>query len=100
MIPSLSELTRSSFEPLLHGRFALRLEDQSLELELVELKALGCARASKREPFSLIFRGPREHWFRQGTYPVQHPQLGTQALFLVPVGPDASGRMQYQAIFT
>jgi hypothetical protein len=100
MMPSLSELTRSSFEPLLHARFALRLPEQSLELELIELKSLGSARASHREPFSLIFRGPREHWFRQGTYPVQHPKLGTQALFLVPVGPDAAGMMQYQAIFT
>jgi hypothetical protein len=100
MTHKLFELTRDSFEPLLQARFALRLEGGLLELELVELKSLGASRGTHREPFSLIFRGPREHWFAQGTYPVQHPKLGTLPLFLVPVGPDAAGMMQYQAIFT
>ncbi|HKU42044.1 MAG TPA: hypothetical protein VJR89_27990 [Polyangiales bacterium] len=96
----LFELTRSSFEPLLHQRFALRIDEQPIELELVELKSLGSSRTTHREPFSLIFRGPREHWFTQGTYPVQHAKLGTLPLFLVPVGPDEWGKMLYQAIFT
>jgi hypothetical protein len=100
MSTSLADLSRTFFEPLLHARFSMRVgPEQSLELELVELKSLGAARGNWREPFSLIFAGPGVPWVHQGTYSVEHPELGCQPLFLVPVGPDATGRMQYQAIF-
>jgi hypothetical protein len=29
---------------------------------------------------------------------VEHPSLGSMEIFLVPIGPDASG-MQYEAVF-
>lgn len=100
MTTTLAELSRTSFEPLLHARFSMRVGPElSLELELVELTSLGAARGSWREPFSLIFAGPGAPWVSQGTYAIEHPELGSQPLFVVPVGPDARGRMQYQAIF-
>lgn len=99
MYPTLAQLTRTSFEPLLHARFSVRVGERAHELELIALQSLGSGRTEQREPFSLIFRGSREGWFQQGTYPVEHPELGPQAIFLVPIGPDAHG-MQYQAIFT
>ena len=99
MYPTLAQLTRTSFEPLLHARFSVQVSGRAHELELVALSSLGGGRPEQREPFSLIFRGPREGWFQQGTYAVEHPELGPQTLFLVPIGPDAHG-MQYEAIFT
>jgi hypothetical protein len=97
---TLAQLTRASFEPLLHQRFALRAGDHALELELAEVKSLGSApRPTMREPFSLLFHGPHTPAFRQGTYSLQHEALGTQSLFLVPVGRDAQHTC-YQAIFT
>jgi hypothetical protein len=96
---TLSDLTRAVFEPLLHARFGVRVGAQQLELELIEVKSLGAAQPPRREPFSLIFRGPRAPGFTQGTYPLAHPEIGEQQLFLVALGPDQTG-MQYQAIFT
>jgi hypothetical protein len=96
---NLALLTLTTFEPLLNARFSVKVANNALELELIELESLGPARPDQREPFSLIFRGPRERWFEQGTYPLEHPELGAPEIFLVPIGPDAIG-MQYQAIFT
>jgi hypothetical protein len=96
---TLSDLKLATFEPLLHACFGVRVGSSQLELELIEVKSLGAARPPLREPFSLIFRGPREPSFKQGSYPLEHAAIGEQRLFLVPLGPDATG-MQYQAIFT
>lgn len=100
MTTTLAQLTRASFEPLLRQRFALRAGEHAVELELVEVKSLGVApRPTMREPFSLVFDGPAAPAFRQGTYTLTHEALGTQAIFLVPLGRDAQ-RTWYQAIFT
>ena len=100
MAITLAQLTRASFEPLLHQRFALRAGDHAVELELVEVKSLGAPpRPHMREPFSLLFDGPHEPAFRQGTYPLEHASLGVQTMFLVPIGRDAQ-HTSYQAIFT
>ncbi len=50
------------------------------------------------ESFALRFRGPASPLLEQGTYPFTHPQLGTLALFVVPVARDAAG-VDYEAIF-
>ncbi len=34
----------------------------------------------------------------QGTFDLEHDQIGSFALFLVPIGPDAEG-MRYEAVF-
>jgi len=97
---TLAQLTRASFEPLLHQRFALRAGDHALEVELVEVKSLGAApRPNMREPFSLLFDGPLEPAFRQGTYALEHAAIGVHHFFLVPIGRDTDHTC-YQAIFT
>lgn len=35
----------------------------------------------------------------QGTYRVTHEELGTQVIFIVPLGPATGALMRYQAIF-
>ena len=55
--------------------------------------------AGRREPFNLLFRGPRSPYARQGTHRLEHDRLGTLEIFLVPLGPDATG-MRYEAVFT
>ena len=101
MTPALGDLTKATFEPFLHQRFAIRVgAERTDELELVELAALSHGLPEGREPFSLVFCGPSERWFRQGTYSLEHPELGSQPMFLVPIGPNADGRMRYQAIFS
>ena len=56
--------------------------------ELAEANALPQSPGAPREPFSLIFTGPA---VAQGVYALEHPELGTLELFLVPVGP---GRLE------
>ena len=58
----------------------------------------GPAREGGRQPFSLLFRGPTEHRLEQATYPLEHPQLGTVEIFMVPVGVSGSG-LEYEAVF-
>jgi hypothetical protein len=99
----LDQLTVGMFAAYLGGKFRMHAAgDAVLEVELIEASALP-VRSSRmsqlrREPFSVIFRGPPSPWAQQGTYPIEHEKLGKYDLFLVPIGPDEAG-MRYQAIF-
>ena len=103
----LETLTRDDFAPLVGT--TLRMESPGgspVELVLVEATEEGPARAGApsglppRAPFSLLFLGPKVPVFSQRIYPVEHPTLGWLELFLVPIGPDPSGGIRYQAIFS
>jgi hypothetical protein len=93
-------LTPQHFEPLLHQRFTLCVdENTSFDVELIEVRALPrSGSVPAREPFSLTFRGPREYYVPQRVYALQNETLGKQDIFLVPIGPDDIGH-RYQAIF-
>jgi hypothetical protein len=47
--------------------------------------------------FLLLFHGPADPWWPQGMFRVEHADLGTEDLFLVPLGPDERG-MRYEAV--
>ncbi len=55
--------------------------------------------APRAQPFSLIFLGPAGQHLPQATYTLRHAELGTLDVFLVPIGPAADGRHQYEAAF-
>jgi hypothetical protein len=100
----LDSLTKDHFVPLMGDKFRMEVgADQSLELELIQVTPLpvhpsGKGPARKREPFSLIFRGPLQPYYPQQIYPLTHGKLGQLELFLVPIGSDGTG-MRYEAIF-
>jgi len=76
--------------------------DEPTEVELISVTDLGSDRAEEleqRRPFSLEFRAPTEQTFPQRIYRMEHPELSSFELFLVPIGPDERG-MRYEAIFT
>ena len=81
----------------------MRLEPSAtLRLTLIEAVATGPApggAAARRQPFSLIFRGPRAPVLPQRIYRLEHEAMGPLEIFIVPIGPDAEG-MRYQAVFT
>ena len=96
----LDKLTRETFEPLKSHCFQLSLGDRApLALELAAVLGNGLQGAASREQFSLHFRGPHLPALPQRIYRLEHGQLGTLDIFLVPIARDASG-MTYEAVFT
>ena len=97
MLPT---LTRENFEPYLTQIFCLTCGSETLELKLVECqKLIGAAgKTGPREPFSLIFVGPRQPILPQRIYAFDFGQLGTLEIFIVPIGSDNLGT-KYEAVF-
>jgi hypothetical protein len=90
-----AQLSLKNFAPLLHTHFRVAtLEDYELELTEVTDHS-----TSQLEQFSLIFTGVPSPWLQQGSYKLAHPQVPECELFLVPLGPGATG-MRYQAVFS
>ena len=105
-MPDLESLEAAMFDPHRATVFRLQTGGEPLPLELVEVQRARYADdpaavgpKARREPFSLVFRGPRSPWARQGIYRLEHDGLGSFDLFLVPLGPDGAG-MRYEAVFT
>ena len=98
----LHTVTHEDFEPCLNDRFVIEREKEPpVELELVSVEARTSSKAAggRRQPFSLLFHGPRAPALGQGTFAMANDRLGGMALFLVPVRGDESG-MLYEALFT
>jgi hypothetical protein len=98
----LDQLQSADFSPYLNGTFLIRLEGIGpIDLELVSVTEAGPrSRPEARQPFSLHFLGPiSSRYLLQHIYSLEHHQMGTLDLFLVPLGPER-GRMRYEAILT
>jgi hypothetical protein len=97
----LAGLTHQDFAKCVRQKCQVHQGPISLEMELIECRKLGPLgrEESKREPFALLFRGPKAPVLSQRMYRMEFQELGTLEIFIVPVGPDGSG-MQYEAIFT
>ena len=98
-----AELSRMSFTGAVGTDFDVRvgaLEASTLRLQTVSDLVLPVGApgpAPGKEGFSLLFTGPSKNAFAQGTYTIEHPTLGSFALFLVPVGPRGS-TSSYEAV--
>lgn len=90
MLP-LDRINHHTFEPLLNQTFTLSGTDHALALELVEVMPLRQRTVDARLPFSLLFRAPADAQVAQGTYRIDHSELGAMDLFLVPTSADQSG---------
>jgi hypothetical protein len=95
----LESFTVETFADRVGEPFRIRFEpEEPIEAELVEAQALGPAEG-RRAPFSLVFRAPKEPIYPQRIYAVEHDELGTFEIFLVPIAPDEAGA-RYEAVFT
>ncbi|MDT7536507.1 MAG: hypothetical protein QOI82_92 [Actinomycetota bacterium] len=86
-------ITVETFTPHIGTAFTSR--SAGAELQLVEVEGPG-DRAGGR-PFTVTFTGSAV--FGQGTYDLQHPELGALHVFLVPRQPLADGVPRYDAVF-
>lgn len=103
MSVDLSTLTLTDFAALVGDGFTVRLNPtETLTLTLANVRAAGAPyQPGARQPFALLWHHaplPGGAYLPQRTYTLQHATLGTLTLFLVPLGPDATG-MRYEAIF-
>ena len=88
--------TIETFSQLSNKKFVMHFgESQSTELELVNVADVGSS--DRQIQFSLVFVG-RNAPVMQGIYRLEHGELGTFDLFLVPIGMDQNG-IQFEAIF-
>lgn len=96
----LDKLTQPDFAACLGTKFGLHCQTAApMEVELIEATVLGGpVPTGRRQGFSLIFRAPAEFLAPQQIYRLEHAKLGSLEIFLVPIGPDASG-MRYEAVF-
>jgi hypothetical protein len=97
----LEDVTHDTFASRVGERFTLRApDDGTLELTLAEasLSPESFGVPGHRAPFELIFHGPASPYAPQGTWRLEHPEVGPIEVFLVPLGPDHEV-MRYQAIF-
>jgi len=93
----LENLTKAMFAASVNSTFQLRTgAGQALTLELTECQD-GVIR-SDYENFALLFKGPRDVVLPQSIYELEHPALGTLALFLVPIKQDDKGTY-YESVF-
>lgn len=100
----LANLTSDDFQPFLKRTFQVFPEGfDPLSWTLVDVRELRSSpvkeEGSARPAFSIVFQGPVEPVIPQGIYKIQHEEMGSLELFLVPIGPSTDGGMQYEAIF-
>lgn len=99
----LDQLTIDHFSKHVSESFTLCIEGMdSFTLELIEVSPLGSTpeNSTMRQAFSVIFRGPAQPILIQQIYSVTHKDMGELTLFLVPLGPDRTGGVRYEAVFT
>jgi hypothetical protein len=93
----IENLTKEIFAESVNTKFRVYSEpSNAIEIELVQL--IEGVSTPTHEQFSLLFRGPQNHFLPQMTYHVEHDKLGEFDLFLVPVG-KAQEDFQYEAVF-
>ena len=93
----LHDWTHDQFAKHVNTEFVAQHPQQgNVTLHLVHVSEL---RETPRQlMFSLLFRGPLEQPLEQGGYPLSHAEMGSEVLFLVPVGREADG-FRYEAVF-
>lgn len=91
-------LEHEEFSKYLNTTFRVLVDDiNTLELKLNEVSDRRVS-PHHQERFEIIFRGPREPLITQGSYRLEHDEMGDLILFIVPVEQNNDG-IFYEACF-
>jgi hypothetical protein len=93
--------TAEDFKKHAGTQFRVRVEaPRPLDLELHEVKSYESREHEHgmMERYSLFFYGPGDMMLNQGTYTFEHPSMGEQVLFIVPISRDDRG-FRYEVVF-
>jgi hypothetical protein len=92
-----AKLEHEVFSRHLNTNFRISLgESGTLDVELNTVNELQLSPYQER--FAILFRGPREPFLGQGSYRLEHDEMGEFILFLVPIRQDEAGTF-YEAVF-
>lgn len=93
----LEHLTRDQFAEHLNAKFKIYVTPETaVEAELIEVSEL--RKRPRQEAYSLLFLVPNDSAFEQAAYKVEHEELGSDILFLVPVERTDKGT-EYEVLF-
>jgi len=93
----LEHLTRDQFAEHLNTTFKIYVTPEtSVEAELTEVSEI--RKRPRQEAFSLLFLALTDTPFEQAAYQVEHPTLGSDILFLVPIEKTGKG-IYYEVLF-
>ena len=103
----MDDLTSETFRPHVGSEFradgpeaVAEAVGAGVSLRLAAVRDLGRQpNAPRVEPFALEFVGPQQPVLEQRIYRLRHETLGLLEIFLVPIGIDAAGGLQYEAVF-
>jgi hypothetical protein len=101
----MAELTAKEFSQHLNTKFRIRAESgpgesaDVFELELAEVQPFAGFKGDQQglERFSLFFTAAPNVRLAQGTFLLEHEQMGELAMFLVPVS--SENGLMYEAVF-
>lgn len=91
-LPLMGELTVEAFRDRIGAGFDV--DDVGVELTLTTVDDTG------PRSFALLFEGPAGTPLGQATYTFRGSDGSAMAIFIVPIGPGASGAPVYEAVFT
>ncbi|HLM00040.1 MAG TPA: hypothetical protein VK400_03230 [Pyrinomonadaceae bacterium] len=93
----LEHLSREQFAENLNTKFKIYLTPETfVEAELTEVSEI--RKRPRQEAFSLLFLALTDTAFEQAGYRIEHPTLGSDILFLVPVEKTERG-IFYEVLF-
>jgi len=94
-------LSPEQFSAHLDKGFAVRGGHHVLRLAEIDIAVLGAAQRSAvpRQPFTLIFHGPRGDLLPEGLYTFEVEGGPSFELYVIPVQTAAADRQDYQAVF-
>ena len=96
----LDSVTAETFLAHRGSAFEARGDGGTVVLRLADVRSLGHQpRAPRVDPFALEFSGPAQPALEQAIHRLEHPELGTLEIFLVPTGLDPDGGRRYEAVF-
>ena len=91
-------ISHENFSGHLNELFRVEVAETSLELELVEVEVGQPIDASQREPFTLIFQGPKDSILAEGIHTVSNDSAGSFDLYTIPII-SLGDHQLYQVIF-
>lgn len=93
-------LSKAAFMAQLNTDFLISDAGATSRVKLVSVKDLPRVQSfdSKKEGFSLLFRGEQISPLKQNTYLIEHSRLGTFSFLLVPVMTKDKSAPHYEAI--